>query len=164
MLPIKTILHPTDFSEQSGYALSLACALSRDYGARLVLLHVFQMPVSYAGEGMIPPLGEDLRADEEERLWQLHVPDENIRAERQLEEGDPASLICSVADDIKADLIVMGTHGRTGLNRLLMGSVAEQVVRRAECPVLTLTKPLNARNKVAAASVIQEESVAIPVF
>jgi len=139
MLPIHVILHPTDFSDRSLAALPLACALARDYGARLVILHVCAPIIAY-GEGILPPDPEAISREARERLDRLDIPD-GIRVERQFEEGDPAELILSVAQDLDCDLIVMGTHGRTWLRRLLMGSVAEQVVRRASCPVLTVAPP-----------------------
>lgn len=142
MLPIRTILHPTDFSERSGYAFQLACALTRDYGARLVVLHVAPRPVIAYGEGILPPDPEAVFQEAKEQLARLEVPGGNVRAERRLEEGDPTTEILRVAREINADLIVLGTHGRTGLARLLMGSVAEEVVRKASCPVLTVTHPL----------------------
>jgi hypothetical protein len=73
------------------------------------------------------------------------VPHADARAERRLEEGDAVTEILRVAEEAPADLIVLGTHGRTGLARLLMGSVAEQVVRRAPCPVLTVKAPLEGK-------------------
>jgi nucleotide-binding universal stress UspA family protein len=141
MAPIHTILHPTDFSEQAAYALQLACSLARDYGARLVVLHVFRPPVVY-GEGLIPPDLGSLKEEERDQLQRLQVPDVGVRAERRLADGDPAAETIRAARELGADLIVMGTHGRTGLGRLLMGSVAEQVVRKAPCPVLTVKTPL----------------------
>src|SRR5262245_767713 len=141
MLPIHTILHPTDFSAPSGHALGFACALARDYGARLVVLHVTPLQPVFAGEGMPPPDPEEIRAAGDEQLRKLRLPADDVRAERRLESGAAAAEILRVAREINADLIVMGTHGRTGLGRLLMGSVAEQVVRKAPCPVLTATVP-----------------------
>jgi nucleotide-binding universal stress UspA family protein len=141
MLAIKTILHPTDFSERSDFAFRLACSLSRDYGARLVLLHVAEPPPPVAAEGvlMLPPTIdlEPLRA----RLQQLRPEDPKILVEHRLVQGGAAEEILQVAQERKCDLIVMGTHGRTGLGRLLMGSVAEQVVRKSACPVLTVKTP-----------------------
>jgi nucleotide-binding universal stress UspA family protein len=142
MLPIRTILHPTDFSDRSAAALQLACALARDYGARLIVLHVTELPTVAYGEGVVPPNPEELRAAAQEQLDRLQVPHGNVRAERRLEQGDAVTEILRVAQEAHADLIVLGTHGRTGLGRLLMGSVAEQVVRRAACPVLTVKTPL----------------------
>src|SRR5262245_12944554 len=141
MLPLHTILHPTDFSERSRNALHLACALARDYGARLVILHVAALPTVVSAEGVLPPDPELLYREAKEQLGRLEVPDANVRVERRFEEGVPVTVILHVAEEIHADLIVMGTHGRTGLARLLMGSVAEQVVRKASCPVLIVTTP-----------------------
>jgi nucleotide-binding universal stress UspA family protein len=78
-----------------------------------------------------------------EELQQFQVPDPNVPVDYRLEEGEPVSEILAVANQTSADLIVMGTHGRTGLGWLLMGSVAEQVVRQAPCPVLTVRTPFH---------------------
>jgi nucleotide-binding universal stress UspA family protein len=142
MLPIKTILHPTDFSDRAEYGFQLACALARDYGARLILCHVHQIPPVVYGEfGAAPP--EPIGAAEEmgARLLAIRPADENIPVEHRMMEGNPAEEIVRMAKETECDLIVLGTHGRTGLGRLLMGSVAEQVVRKAPCPVLTVKSP-----------------------
>jgi nucleotide-binding universal stress UspA family protein len=142
MMPIHTLLHPTDFSEHSRHAFQLASALARDYGARLVVLHVATPPVSaYGGVMTPPPAPPDWRREAREQLLQVGAPESGVRVERQFEEGDPVTEILRAARESNADLIVMGTHGRTGVGRLLMGSVAEQVVRKASCPVLTLRTP-----------------------
>ena len=141
MLPIRTILHPTDFSDRSAHALHLACALSRDYGARLIVLHVASPAPLIAGEMPVPIDPEVHFQESEKQLTRLDIPDVGVRAERCFEVGDPTAEILRVAADIHADLVVLGTHGRTGLGRLLMGSVAEQVVRKAGCPVLTVKTP-----------------------
>jgi nucleotide-binding universal stress UspA family protein len=141
MLAVRTILHPTDFSERSQYAFGLACALARDYGARLIVLHVVEVPTVIYGEGVVPPNPEEVRRAAQEELEQLQVPHANVRPERRLEQGDTVPEILRVAQAVHADLIVLGTHGRTGLARLLMGSVAEQVMRQAACPVLTVKAP-----------------------
>jgi len=142
MLPIHTVLHPTDFSERSQNALRLACALARDYCARLVVLHAAMPPTVVYGEGALPLDPEIAYREAHEELNRLAIPNNDVRAERRFEEGDPAGTILRVARELPADLIVMGTHGRTGLARLLMGSVAERVMRKASCPVLTVTTPL----------------------
>jgi nucleotide-binding universal stress UspA family protein len=144
MFDIHTILHPTDFSARSELALRLACALARDHRARLVLLHVVPRPVIVSSEGVVPPPPvEDYRERAEEELHRLEVLDPAIQVEHRLEEGDAVIEILAVAEDTAADLIVMGTHGRTGVGRMLMGSVAEQVVRKAPCPVLTVRTPFH---------------------
>src|SRR5262249_44699545 len=110
MLGIRTILHPTDFSEQSQYAFGLACALTRDYGARLIALHVAEMPAMAYGEGVVAFDPEELRATAQEQLGRLQVPHADVRAERRLEQGDVVTEILRVAQEVNADLIVMGTH------------------------------------------------------
>jgi nucleotide-binding universal stress UspA family protein len=142
MLVLKTILHPTDFSPQSEHAFHLACSVARDHGGRLILLHVAPSPEVIMGEfGMAPPATND---DEvlHRRLNQIQLAGPTIPVDRKVVHGDPADQILAVARASKCDLIVMGTHGRTGLGRLLMGSVAEQVMRKAPCPVLTVKSPL----------------------
>jgi nucleotide-binding universal stress UspA family protein len=142
MLPIRTIVHPTDFSESSDAAFRLACSAARDYGARLLVLHVVRPPPAVAfeaGSMLVEP--EGYRDELWERLSRLQPRHANVRLEHRLAEGDPAGEILDLARESGCDLIVMGTHGRTGLGRLLLGSVAEQVVRKAPCPVLTVKAP-----------------------
>jgi len=149
MLPIHTILHPTDFSDRSALALPVASALARDYGARLVVLHVAAPPaVAYTEGVFVPEDHEAALAEARRQLELLQAP--GVAAERRFEEGDPVAGILRVAEEIHSDLIVMGTHGRTGLGRLFMGSVAEQVLRKAPCPVLTLKAPFAAAAPAAA--------------
>jgi universal stress protein A len=137
----RKILFPTDFSHTGDAALELATSLARERGAQLLIVHVEEPPAAYgAGEmyyGMPDPVTEDLR----KMLEQVTPTDSQIPCERRLITGDPATSIARLAADEGVELIVMGTHGRTGLMRLLMGSVAEAVVRRAPCPVLTLRQP-----------------------
>jgi nucleotide-binding universal stress UspA family protein len=142
MLAIRTVLHPTDFSERSELAFRLACSLARDYGARLLVLHVAEPPFAVAGEGVVMlPFEEDLEPLRRQ-LQQLRPPDPKVQVEHRLVQGDAATEILRVAEETKCDVIVLGTHGRTGVARLLMGSVAEQVVRKARCPVVTVKAPL----------------------
>lgn len=131
----KTILFPTDFSTLSDAALIHATSLARDSGAKLVILHVEEPPAAYGGGEMYYGLPEPNTEALAEMLEKI-VPDA-IPFEHRMVAGDPATEIVRVAEEEHADVIVMGTHGRTGLRRLLMGSVAEAVVRRAECPVMT---------------------------
>lgn len=138
MPKINTILMPIDFSDPSQQALDLAFALSRDLQARLIVLHVASPPPSVPYNEFEKVLHEssDVRRELEEKLRQCQKPDCN--AEFRLQEGDPADEIIRMAQETHCDLIVMGTHGRSGLAHLLMGSVAEKVLRRASCPVLTV--------------------------
>jgi nucleotide-binding universal stress UspA family protein len=151
MLPIRTVLHPTDFSDQSDLAFRLACSLAHDYGARLILLHVAEPPVAAYEMGiLIPPPTIDLDLLRR-KLQKMHSRDPKTSVEYRLEQGDAATEILRVADEINSDVIVLGTHGRTGLGRLLMGSVAEQVLRRAHCPVVT-AKGLRPQEEAALAT------------
>ncbi len=154
MLPIQTILHPTDFSPSSEAAFPLACSLARDYGARLVVLHVAPPPVVAYGETITALVDEDTVEAARESLRRLRAPEPKVPIEHRVEVGDAAERILGVADEIGCSLIVLGTHGRTGLGRLLMGSVAEAVSRRAPCPVLTAKTPL--RGAAAAAAPYEE--------
>jgi len=145
MLPIKTILHPTDFSEHSEHAFRLACELARDYGARVVVAHAITLQLY--GSLETGPLVADplvIEAELRARLEAVQLPDPAIVVERRLCKGDAAAEIVALAGDINADVIVMGTHGRGGVGRLLLGSVAEAVLRRAPCPVLTVRVPFPA--------------------
>jgi len=139
MLPIKTILHPTDFSEQSEQAFRVACAVARDYGARVVVTHAVVLPMhAYRELGPLVPEPALMEDEVRQSLQALRPPDPVVAIEHRVCKGDAATEIVALAEDLKADLIVMGTHGRTGLKRLALGSVAEAVLRRAPCPVLTV--------------------------
>ncbi len=145
MSAIRTILHPTDFSKSSDQAFRLACSLARDYADLVIVLHIVERPVlAYPGVLMAPPpppLAREQRQAVLEKLRRIRPSDPSLAVEYLLEEGDPATGILQVAQERECNLIVMGTHGRTGLGRLLMGSVAEKVVREAGCPVLTVKVP-----------------------
>jgi nucleotide-binding universal stress UspA family protein len=137
MLPIKTILCPVDFSDNSKPVFQLACALARDYAAHLHLVHVVAPPVVY-GEGMVSITSEKSREELICKLKDLQASEPQVDIDHHLREGEPFLEILDMAKRLKSDLIVMGTHGWTGLTRLLMGSVAEQLMRKASCPVLTI--------------------------
>jgi nucleotide-binding universal stress UspA family protein len=139
---IRTILHPTDFSERSESAFHLACSLARDQRARLIVLHVIPPPVCH-GEVVARQQPDGYREQMCDWLHHLQAPGSGVDIDHRLTDGEPYAEILRVAEDDSCDLIVMGTHGRTGLPRLLMGSVAEQVVRRASCPVLTVKAPFS---------------------
>jgi nucleotide-binding universal stress UspA family protein len=144
MLAIHTVLHATDFSRNASGAFQLACALAHDYGARLVLLHVTAPPVGMYGDAVCDPEPPNYQEPCHAALQRLQPGDLGIPVDRRVAEGDAPTEILRVAADIKADIIVMGTHGRTGVGRLVRGSVAETVVRSAPCPVLTVKPPLPA--------------------
>jgi nucleotide-binding universal stress UspA family protein len=127
---------PTDFSEPSVAALEVAAALARVQRGELLIVHV--SPEPDGGSAAARALDEDTRALqrllEETRPRDARVPLRHLG----LHGDDTAAVIVAAAEREGADLIVIATHGRSGLSRLLLGSVAEAVVRTAECPVLTL--------------------------
>lgn len=140
MLTITAILHPTDFSESAEAAFRFACALARDYGARVVVVHAFEPPTGVEATEYRRASGID--ADLTARLYEVRPDDRAVEVEYRLAEGTAADAILWAAEAEKCDLIVMGTHGRSGLRRAVMGSVAEAVTRKARCPVLTVRWPL----------------------
>jgi nucleotide-binding universal stress UspA family protein len=139
MFSVHRILHPTDFSPNSAPAFEVACALARDYGVPLVAAHVVT-PLVY-GDPLFGAVDVCDSSALRERLEALRSSAPGVEIHRRLLEGDPAAVIVALACKEGCDLIVMGTHGRTGFPRLLMGSVAEEVSRRAPCPVLTVKSP-----------------------
>jgi nucleotide-binding universal stress UspA family protein len=140
MFPIRSILYPTDLSEQSPAAFEVARALARDHRATMHVLHVMPLSIAY-GEGFVLPPVPEHTVELKERLEQLNPHDLAVPFASHLTEGDAATEIIHKAKELACDLIVMGTHGRSGLRRLLMGSVAEEVVRKAHCPVITVKSP-----------------------
>ncbi len=143
MLPIRNILYPTDFSESARPAFELACALARDYRAALVVIHVAPQTRGFAPEGIVIPIPVEESYELHTCLVRFNPVDPSVEVEYHVLEGDASDQILKAAQDAKADLIVMGTHGKSGFTRLLMGSVAESVLRHAPCPVLTVRGPFH---------------------
>jgi universal stress protein A len=141
----RRILWPTDFSPLARAALPHAVALASDAGAELVLFHVLPLPAAYAeiSGAMWIPLQRKIRAAAQRRLRGLErqVTGPNFRTHTVLTEGVPFLQIVRAAKRLRCDLIVLATHGRTGVVHAIMGSVAENVLRRAPCPVLTVRPP-----------------------
>jgi len=154
MTPIQTILHPTDFSARSDEAFRLACSLARDHHANVVVLHVMPPPIVH-GELVARRQDDSFYDQLHESLDRMQAPDQETVVTSRLEEGEPAFEILRVAGEIGANLIVMGTHGRSGLSRLVLGSVAEEVMRNAPCPVLTL-KAAAAQPEIETAALTNE--------
>ena len=150
------VLHPTDFSEASLAACEKAVDLARQCGAKLTVLHVYANPLMAEGFAYVP----DPRPELERMLGDVANEELPIAVARELRVGAPAETIVEFAREHNCDLIVMGTHGRTGLSHLLMGSVAENVVRHAPCPVMVVRpqpkpdQPLPKRTECAARSVV----------
>ena len=132
MIDFRTILHPTDFSDSAMYAFGVARALARDSGANLMVVHV--APRLYRPKRL-------LRKEKYEALCRLTHTDSTVKMSPLLLEGGIASHIVSSAIELDCDLIVMGTSGRTGARRLLMGSVAAEVKKDAPCPVVAVQLP-----------------------
>lgn len=143
MLNLKHILHPTDFSDNSSQALKYACSLATQFGAELHIIHVLQNPALRS-----PPVNDYLPQDYYERLMQQAnemlsaLPEEVLSftgsVTRNICTGVPFMETIRYARENAIDMIVMGTHGYSGLKHLIIGSVAENVVRKAPCPVLTV--------------------------
>jgi nucleotide-binding universal stress UspA family protein/quercetin dioxygenase-like cupin family protein len=143
MPQIQTILHPTDFSENSRFAFETACALARDNHATLLVLHVMMPTVSPVVDAPPPDPHHPAESQGSPARFPWPQPsDPRTRVEHRLAEGDPAAEVLRLSEASRCDLIVLGTHGRTGLVRLLTGSVAEEVLRKAECPVLVVKAPV----------------------
>lgn len=141
----RRILHPSDFSSASRPAFTRAVALARGAGAELLLVHALDVVVPLGPDGYISPrVWDDLlrsaRTAARKRLDRLaaRARAAGVRVATLLVEGQPYQAITRAARGRRADLIVMGTHGRSGLSRLFLGSVAGRVVATAPCPVLTV--------------------------
>ncbi len=137
----RTILVPTDFSTSAASAFKYALALAKSFSARLIIVHVMERSVYSMDFAMThPDFGPEVKRRTAEllRAWVEHARAENIEAESALVAGIPFTEICNEAKRRGVDLLVMGTHGRTGLAHLMLGSTAERVVRLALCPVLTV--------------------------
>jgi nucleotide-binding universal stress UspA family protein len=136
-MKFERILFPTDFSHTGDAALAMATSLARDSGATLYIVHVQEPPAFYGGGemyyGMLDPTTDELV----KMLEEVKPNDPSVHFEQRLLTGDPAQAVVDFANEEHCDLIVLGTHGRGGFTRLLMGSVAEAIVRKAQCPVLT---------------------------
>lgn len=146
MIALKNILVPTDFSETSEIAVTYAKNLAEAFGATVHLLHVLQDPASYLPTealAALPNLGQQQELAARQRLAKLlGESDANILdVKRVVLTGTPFVDIIRYAKQHVIDLIVMGTHGRGPVKHILLGSVAEKIVRKAPCPVLTVRPP-----------------------
>ena len=140
---LRHVLVPTDFSHDAEGAARLARSLLPADGPRLTLLHAYHLPVEYTAYGTIPtslPFQRDVAAVAEEKLQAAAaaLQGDGVVVETLAREGYPPEVIVESARELNADVIAMGTHGRTGLRHLLLGSNAERVIGHAPCPVLTV--------------------------
>lgn len=150
MLKIQKIVCPVDFSNCSNQALKHAQEFAKQFGAELSIVHAYEDPAAYASplpmSGYVGPGAElltELRKQLEIRLEQSRkeVAAAGVKVRAELLEGAAYRVVLDWAKEYGADLIVIGTHGHTGLAHALLGSVTERVVRMADCPVLTIRTP-----------------------
>jgi nucleotide-binding universal stress UspA family protein len=140
----RTILFPTDFSQGARAAMDYALSLARDYKAKLILLYVIQdisiaewyIPSSLSAADLVSDMQKG--AEKEMEKWAAEARGAVADVEALVVRGVPFVEIVRTAKDRKADLLVIGTHGRTGIDHMLFGSTAEKVVRKSPCPVLTV--------------------------
>lgn len=145
MLTLNTVLVPTDFSDASESALRFGKAMAEKFGASLHVVHVMEDLLAHAWAAEVyvssmPQLRDEIEKESRQRLGTLLTDDERktLRAETALLAGNPFLEIIRYAKAQNVDLIVMGTHGRGPIAHMLLGSVAEKVVRKSPCPVLTV--------------------------
>jgi nucleotide-binding universal stress UspA family protein len=166
---LRRILVPLDFSGQSRQALDCAVPLAATFGAKISLLHVVQPPVvmrTMPDGGIAVPVNTDrlveLAGERLEEMAAGFLP-ARVRGNRSVREGSPAYEIIAAAEALKADLIVLSTHGFTGLKRVLLGSTAERVVRHAHCPVLTVHRRTDAPAQVATSRRLPWRRMMVPL-
>jgi nucleotide-binding universal stress UspA family protein len=140
---VQHILVPVDFSENTPAILDWAAHLAAEHGSKVTLLHAYHLPVEFQqleGAYLPPDFWQSVRTEAETSLrrYAEELERKQIRVETAVCEGYAATVIVEEAATRRADLIVIGTHGRSGLKHLLLGSIAERVVQKAPCPVLTV--------------------------
>jgi nucleotide-binding universal stress UspA family protein len=142
-MQIQTIIVPTDFSEHAEYAFTWALQMAADWQAKIVLFHAAApiSPLAFPDSVYLPDLRRleaDILADAEKRIAECvsKKGTSPVTVETRVVIGEPVHEICQAVEREQANLIIMGSHGRTGLSHILLGSVAERVVRHASCPVL----------------------------
>ena len=156
MVEIRRILCPTDFSDSSRHALEHAIVIAGWYGSQIVGLHVgnpmvllsIALPVPPFPSLSVPGDTNRQRLGEDVRTWLSPATAAGLQTNVIVDEGNPAGRILDHASSLRPDLIVMGTHGQSGFERLLLGSVAEKVIRKATCPVMTVPPPAASTSKL----------------
>jgi nucleotide-binding universal stress UspA family protein len=146
MPEIRRIVCPVDFSEASEYALDYASDFASRLGARIDLVHVYQLPTYALPDGAVftgADFENKLTGELQKQLDEIteRTRKRGLETESQLLRGVPHKEIVRFAQDQEADLVVMGTHGRAGIEHILLGSVAERVVRTSPIPVVTVRQP-----------------------
>ena len=143
VIDVQRILVPIDFSENAASVIEWAAHLAEEHGSRIILFHAYHLPVEFQQyEGAyLPPdywAGVKTEAEQSLRRYQGELEQRGIEVEGVVREGYAATAIVDEAASQKADLIVIGTHGLSGLKHMLLGSIAERVVQKSPCPVLTV--------------------------
>jgi nucleotide-binding universal stress UspA family protein len=147
-IDVRRILVPVDFSETTPALIEWAAHLAEQHGSSVILLHAYHLPVEFQqleGAYLPPDFWAGVKAEAEQSLARLRADLEQrgVATETAVCEGYAASVIVDEAAARGADLIVIGTHGLSGLKHMLLGSIAERVVQKAACPVLTVKAPLS---------------------
>jgi nucleotide-binding universal stress UspA family protein len=142
-IDVRLILVPIDFSPHAESVLEWATHLAEEHGSRLVLLHVYHLPVEFQqleGAYLPPDFWSTVKSEAQQTLTRYAegLRGRNVEVEAVVREGYPASVIVEEAEERGADLIVIGTRGLSGLKHLLLGSIAERVVQKSPCAVLTV--------------------------
>jgi nucleotide-binding universal stress UspA family protein len=142
-IDVQRILVPVDFSENSASVIEWAAHLAEEHGSRVILFHAYHLPVEFQqleGAYLPPDFWANVKAEAEQTLrrYQDELEQRGIEVEGVVREGYAATAIVDEATSQQVDLIVIGTHGLSGLKHMLLGSIAERVVQKAPCPVLTV--------------------------
>jgi nucleotide-binding universal stress UspA family protein len=145
-IQVAKILVPIDFSDNARTVIEWGAHLAKEHGAKLLLLHAYHLPVEFQqleGAYLPPDFWSNVKSEADQTLSKFaeDLEKEGIEVETVVREGYPASVIIDEAADQSVDLIVIGTHGLSGLKHMLLGSIAERVVQKAHCPVLTVKAP-----------------------
>jgi nucleotide-binding universal stress UspA family protein len=152
---IRKILCPVDFSDPNQAANEFASVLARSTGAEIVYFHVTLPEAPYGAYGSVDP--SEMMAQDLARLKKIRPTVEGVKASWEVDFGPSSKRIVQFAEKHDVDLIVIGTHGRSGLKRVLMGSVAEAVVRKARCPVLAI-KPRSQSSEAGEEALSEEQA------
>jgi len=144
-IDVRRILVPVDFSEHAEYVMEWASHLALEHASHLILLHVYHLPVEFQqleGAYLPPDFWANVKKEADQTLGRYagELRKKGLDVEAIVREGYPATAIVDEAASQNADLIVIGTHGLSGLKHLLLGSIAERVVQKAPCPVLAVKR------------------------
>jgi nucleotide-binding universal stress UspA family protein len=142
-IDVRKILVPIDFSDNALSVIEWGAHLAKEHGSKMLLFHAYHLPVEFQqleGAYLPPDFWANVKAEAEQSLhrYVAGLSDKGIEIEAVVREGYAATAIVDEAVDSGADLIVIGTHGLSGLKHMLLGSIAERVVQKAPCPVLTV--------------------------